>query len=47
MRIHRSYIVALGHIAEASRTSVRLDNGKTLPVGESYRPAFAEYLASC
>lgn len=47
MRIHRSYIIALDHIAEASRTSVRLDNGITLPVGESYRPAFAAYLASC
>jgi two-component system LytT family response regulator len=47
MRIHRSYIIALSHIAEASRTSVRLDNGKTLPVGELYRPAFAGYLSSC
>ncbi|MBR5661836.1 MAG: response regulator transcription factor [Bacteroidales bacterium] len=47
MRIHRSYIIALGHISEASRTSVRLDNGKTLPVGELYRPRFGEYLASC
>ncbi len=47
MRIHRSYIIALAHIAEASRTNVRLDNGITLPVGESYRPDFAEYLASC
>ena len=47
MRIHRSYIIALGHIAEASRTSVRLDNGRTLPVGELYRPAFGAYLASC
>ena len=47
MRIHRSYIIALSRIAEASRTSVRLDNGKTLPVGELYRPAFAGYLSSC
>lgn len=47
MRIHRSYIIALEHIAEASRTSVWLDNGKILPVGELYRPAFGEYLASC
>ncbi len=47
MRIHRSYIIALAHIAEASRTSVRLDNDKTLPVGELYRPAFSKYLASC
>ena len=47
MRIHRSYIIALEHIAEASHSSVLLDNGKTLPVGEVYRRAFAEYLASC
>lgn len=47
MRIHRSYIISLCHIAEASRTSVRLDNGITLTVGELYRPAFSEYLASC
>ena len=46
MRIHRSYIISLDHIAEASRTGVLLDNGIALPVGESYRPAFAEYLAS-
>lgn len=46
MQIHRSYIVSLGHISEASRTSVLLDNGSTLPIGEKYRPAFAEYLAS-
>lgn len=46
LRIHRSYIIALSHISEASRTSVRLDNGRTLPVGEMYRPAFADYLAS-
>ena len=44
MRIHRSYIIALGHIAEASRTSVRLDNGRTLPVGELYRPEFSKYI---
>jgi DNA-binding LytR/AlgR family response regulator len=47
MRIHRSHIIALAHIAEASRTVVKMDNGVSLPVGESYRPAFAEYLASC
>lgn len=46
MRIHRSYIVALGHIADASHTNVRLDNGKSLPVGEVFRPAFSSYLAS-
>ena len=44
MRIHRSYIIALNHILEASRTVVLLDNGVSLPVGEMYRPAFAGYL---
>ena len=44
MRIHRSYIISLEHIAEASHSSVRLTNGKTLPVGEMYRPAFTRYL---
>lgn len=46
IRIHRSYIIALGFVAEASRTRVRLRNGVTLPVGEQYRPAFGAYLAS-
>lgn len=44
MRIHRSYIISLEHVSEASRSSVRLSNGKTLPVGEVYRPAFGQYL---
>lgn len=44
MRIHRSYIIALDHISEASKTSVRLDNGISIPVGEHYRAAFREYL---
>ncbi len=47
IRIHRSFIIALSHIAEASRTSVKLDNGKIYPVGELYRHAFGDYLASC
>lgn len=45
MRIHRSYIVALDRIREANATSVVLDTPVTLPVGESYRPAFKEYLS--
>ena len=45
MRIHRSFIISLANILEASRTSVLMDNGRTLPVGELFRPAFLEYLA--
>ena len=46
MRIHRSYIISLDRIADASHTNVRLDNGKSLPVGEVFRPAFSSHLAS-
>ena len=45
MRIHRSFIVALDRIREAPASSVVLDGPVTLPVGESYRPAFREYLS--
>ena len=45
MRIHRSFIVALDRIREATASSVVLDGPVTLPVGESYRPAFREYLS--
>jgi hypothetical protein len=44
MRIHRSYIISLSRIREANTTSVVLDDGTRLPVSESYRPAFREYL---
>mgnify|MGYP002623341160 CR=1 FL=1 len=46
MRIHRSYIVALSRIREASAAAVILEDGITLPVSESYRPAFRSWLAS-
>jgi len=45
MRIHRSYIVALSQIREATVSSVILDGGVTLPVGSLYRAEFKEYLA--
>ncbi len=45
MRIHRSYIVALSRIREASASSVVLEGGVTLAVGESYRAAFRAWLS--
>lgn len=46
MRIHRSYIIALNRIREANASSVVLETPvTTLPVGESYRPAFRKFLA--
>ncbi|MCR4569285.1 MAG: LytTR family DNA-binding domain-containing protein [Bacteroidales bacterium] len=46
MRVHRSYIIPLDRIREANASVVVLDNGTSIPVGESYRAAFKEYLAS-
>ena len=40
LRIHRSFIVNTSLIREASATAVTLDQGETLPIGESYRAAF-------
>ena len=44
MRIHRSYIVNLARIRISGRDGVTLDDGTSLPVGDSYRPAFKAYL---
>lgn len=40
LRIHRSYIVPLARVSAFSAASATLDCGVTLPVGESYRPAW-------
>lgn len=46
-RIHRSYLVSLGHIVKISRTLVCLDNGKELPLArgkyDAMNRAFIEY----
>ena len=44
LRIHRSYIVNLARIRISGRDGVTLDDGTSLPVGDSYRPAFKAYL---
>ena len=45
LRIHRSYLVNLSEIREYNRTSVTLEGGPTLPVGDLYRPALAAVLS--
>ena len=45
IRIHRSYIVATGHIRKTETASVTLDGGQRLPVGESFRPAVKSWSA--
>ena len=45
LRIHRSYLVNLAEIREYTRTSVTLDGGPALPVGDLYRAALAAALS--
>jgi DNA-binding LytR/AlgR family response regulator len=42
IRIHKSYIVAIGHINTFTNKSVVLLNGRELPVGRSYKDAFMQ-----
>ena len=44
MRIHRSYIINLNHIAQVMKNRVILDDGTDLPIGDSYRPIFEAYI---
>ena len=45
MRIHKSYIINLHHIAEINKSRVILDNQVDIPIGESYRERLSEYVA--
>lgn len=45
MRIHKSYIINLHHIAEINKNRVILDNQVDIPIGESYRERLSEYVA--
>jgi two-component system response regulator LytT len=44
MRIHRSYIVGLGHIQAVGRGTVQIA-GETLPVSDGYREAFDQFFS--
>ncbi len=44
MRIHKSYIINLHHIAEINKSRVMLDNGKEVAIGDSYRDKLTEYV---
>lgn len=39
-RIHKSFVVNLSQIRQHGKSSVTLNDGKTLPVGEAYRKGF-------
>ncbi|MBH8568588.1 response regulator transcription factor [Microvirga sp. STS02] len=44
LRIHRSYIVGLGHIQSVGRGTVQIA-GETLPVSDGYREAFDQFFS--
>ena len=46
MRVHRSYIVNLGHVAGYSRGKVSLDNGESVSISVNYRDQFRDYVDS-
>lgn len=42
VRIHKSYVADITRITAAGKSSVILDNGRSLPVGDTYRAGFME-----
>lgn len=44
MRVHKSYIINLSHIQEVNKSRVILDNGKDIPIGDSYREMLTDYI---
>ena len=45
MRVHKSYIINLSCISEMTKTRITMTNGQEIPIGDSYRNAFADYIA--
>lgn len=46
MRVHRSYIINLKKIAEVSKSRILLDDNIDIPIGDSYREDFNNYINS-
>ena len=44
MRVHKSYIINLACISEMTKTRITMTNGQEIPIGDSYRNAFTEYI---
>lgn len=42
IKIHKSYIVSLEHISKTDSLSVYVNNGKSLPIGDTYKKNFFE-----
>lgn len=46
LHVHRSYIVNMDHVEQIERWRVVMDADTYIPVGDSYKTAFQQYLAS-
>lgn len=46
LQVHRSYIVNMNRVEQIERARLIMDPDTYIPVGDSYKPAFAAYLAS-
>lgn len=44
LQVHRSYIVNMNHAEQIERSRVIMDSENYIPVGDSYKSAFQEYL---
>lgn len=46
LQVHRSYIVNMNHVEQIERNRVVMDADTFIPVGDSYKNVFQQYLAS-
>jgi two-component system, LytTR family, response regulator len=45
-RVHKSFIVATSHVTQVEGNTITLTNNMQVPIGNSYRQAFYDYIAS-
>ena len=46
MRVHKSFIINLSKISQVSKGHVRMQDGSSIPIGESYRDSLLSYINS-
>lgn len=46
LQVHRSYIVNMNHVEQIERNRLVMDADNYIPVGDSYKAAFQQYLAA-
>lgn len=46
VRIHKSFIINMAHFSEMNRARITLDNGVSLPFGDSYRDRLNAYVST-